>query len=198
MHSALMGMRTGLSTSLRARRSNPFFLCCFQMDCFVASAPRNDGERAVLRRARFNFKQQMSVRILAARFARALHFVVPRKREQGMPGARCTRGLACKTGNKKAHEHTGQRRQSDIPCAMALRLIPRSSRRANSSCHRRCRLDSGSNPVGSISPPTAWHQQGVSEPRGFTVRNNAVRLRAVRSLTGLAQSRTRPAIHLRA
>jgi hypothetical protein len=149
-------------------------------------------------RARFNFKQQMSVRILAARFARALHFVVPRKREQGMPGARCTRGLACKTGNKKAHEHTGQRRQSDIPCAMALRLIPRSSRRANSSCHRRCRLDSGSNPVGSISPPTAWHQQGVSEPRGFTVRNNAVRLRAVRSLTGLAQSRTRPAIHLRA
>src|SRR6266536_2921791 len=30
--------------------------------------------------------------------ARALHFVVPRKkkREQGMPGARCTRGLVCK------------------------------------------------------------------------------------------------------
>src|SRR6266702_2713609 len=27
-----------------------------------------------------------------------------------------------------AHEHTGQRRQSDIPCAMALRLITRSPR----------------------------------------------------------------------
>src|ERR1700682_1218213 len=53
-------------------------------------------------------------------------------------------------------------------------------------------------PVGSISPPTAWHQQRVSEPHGFAVRNNAVRLRAVRSLTGLAQSKTRPAIHLRA
>src|ERR1700737_3339697 len=30
---------------------------------------------------------------------------------------------------KNAHEHTGQRRQSDIPCAMALRLIARSPRR---------------------------------------------------------------------
>src|SRR6478609_8264699 len=28
-----------------------------------------------------------------------------------------------------AHEHTGQRRQSDIPCAMALRLITSSPRR---------------------------------------------------------------------
>ena len=28
-----------------------------------------------------------------------------------------------------AHEHTGQRRTSDIPCAMALRLISRSPRR---------------------------------------------------------------------
>jgi len=30
--------------SLRARRSNPFFLCAAAMDCFVASAPRNDGD----------------------------------------------------------------------------------------------------------------------------------------------------------
>src|SRR6266702_2307153 len=29
-----------------------------------------------------------------------------------------------------AHEHTGQRRQSDIPCAMALRFITRSPRRS--------------------------------------------------------------------
>src|SRR5947199_2774110 len=29
-----------------------------------------------------------------------------------------------------AHEHTGQRRQSDIPCAVALRLITRSPREA--------------------------------------------------------------------
>src|SRR4030088_1450592 len=29
------------------------------------------------------------------------------QRAQGRPGARCTRGLACKMGNKNAHEHTG-------------------------------------------------------------------------------------------
>src|SRR6202011_4752103 len=50
------------------------------------------------------------------------------QRAQGMPDARCTRGLVCMCTEKCAHEHTGQRRQSDIPCAMALRLITRSPR----------------------------------------------------------------------
>jgi hypothetical protein len=40
-----------------------------------------------------------------------------------MPDARCTRGPVCKMEKQSAHEHTGQRRRSDIPCAMALRLI---------------------------------------------------------------------------
>jgi len=47
-----------------------------------------------------------------------------------MPDARCTRGLVCKMGKENAHEHTGQRRASDIPRAMALRLISRSPRRS--------------------------------------------------------------------
>src|SRR5258708_30702223 len=49
------------------------------------------------------FKQQMRIRILAAWFARALlERSVPRnEREQGMPGARCTRGLVCKSCAKK-------------------------------------------------------------------------------------------------
>jgi hypothetical protein len=34
-----------------------------------------------------------------------------------MPDARCTRGLMRNVHKKCAHEHTGQRRQSDIPCA---------------------------------------------------------------------------------
>jgi hypothetical protein len=43
-----------------------------------------------------------------ARRTRALHDAVPRKkRGQGMPGARCTRGLLCKRAQKGAHEHTG-------------------------------------------------------------------------------------------
>ncbi len=46
-----------------------------------------------------------------------------------MPDARCTRGLMRSVHRKCAHEHTGQRRTSDIPCAMALRLIACSPRR---------------------------------------------------------------------
>jgi hypothetical protein len=52
----------------------------------------------------------------------------PIQRAQGMPDARCTRGLMRNVHKKCAHEHTGQRRTSDIPCAMALRLITRSPR----------------------------------------------------------------------
>ena len=46
-----------------------------------------------------------------------------------MPDARCIRGPVCKMGRENAHEHTGSAEASDIPCAMALRLIPRSPRR---------------------------------------------------------------------
>ena len=111
-----------------------------------------------------------------------------------MPGARCTRGLVCKLHKENAHTSIQvQRRQSGIPCAMALRLMPCSPRRANSSCHRRCRLDSASDPVGSIPPPTAWHQQRVSGPHGFAVRFSAVRpARRYRS------RETRPATPFRA
>src|SRR3981081_4221019 len=43
---------------------------------------------------------------------------------------RAASAVSCAKGRKQtAHEHTGQRRRSDIPCAMALRLIPRSPRR---------------------------------------------------------------------
>jgi hypothetical protein len=44
----------------------------------------------------FDFKQQVHGHIIAAGGARGLHVIVPRKREQGMPDARCTRGLVCK------------------------------------------------------------------------------------------------------
>src|SRR5229473_4516576 len=46
---------------------------------------------------------------LAAQRARGLLFLhaLYEKRAQGKPGARCTRGLACKMVQKSAHEHTG-------------------------------------------------------------------------------------------
>ena len=47
-----------------------------------------------------------------------------------MPGARCTRGLVCKNAQKETHTSIQvQRRQSGIPCAMVLRLMPCSPRR---------------------------------------------------------------------
>jgi hypothetical protein len=55
-------------------------------------------------------------RILATAFARGLQKIGPLEKwraqaiprgTQGRPGARCTRGLACKDREKGAHEHTG-------------------------------------------------------------------------------------------
>src|SRR4030081_1621832 len=74
----------------------------------------------------------MRVRILAAHCARGLQVIFAtsgNQRAQGMPDARCTRGLMRNVHKECAHEHTGQRRTSDIPCAMALRLITYSPRR---------------------------------------------------------------------
>src|SRR3979409_2203616 len=61
-------------------------------------------------------------------FASKLH-ALRKQRAQGMPDARCTRDLMRNVHKECAHEHTGQRRTSDIPCAMALRLITYSPRR---------------------------------------------------------------------
>jgi len=54
-----------------------------------------------------------------------------------MPGVVRTRSLACKM--KKAYElvTTGTPKQSDIPCAMVLRFIPRSPRSAGLDSLRR-------------------------------------------------------------
>ena len=36
-----------------------------------------------------------------------MNLVPLKQREQGMPGARCTRGLVCNCVQRNAHEHTG-------------------------------------------------------------------------------------------
>ena len=73
--------------------------------------------------------------------------VPPTKREQGMPGARCTRGLACKVAQRNAHTSIQvQRRQSGIPCAMGLQLMP-------CSPWRRVRLVTI---VGGLNGDRAW------------------------------------------
>src|SRR4051795_1166602 len=69
-----------------------------------------------------------------------------KERAQGMPGARCTRSLACK--NKIAHEvvTTGSPEQPGIPRAMVLTVSFVISPVIGLSCHRHrqvttCQLD---------------------------------------------------------
>ncbi len=116
---------------------------------------------------------KIHVRDLATRFAR-VSLTVSLERTEGAGNAGCTLHPRSRVQSAHRKRHTSiqvQRRQSGIPCAMALRLMPCSPRRRIRFCHRRCRLDGGSDPVGSISPPTAWHQQRVSGPHGFAVRD---------------------------
>jgi len=71
----------------------------------------------------------------------------------GMPGARCTAVLCAMWHKKKcAHEHTVQRRQSDIPCAMALRLMPWSRPEPESSGLRHRRIEGSSRPGWTNAP----------------------------------------------
>jgi hypothetical protein len=77
---------------------------------------------------------------------------------------------------KIAHEHTGQRRQSDIPCAMALRLTSRSPRRIGLCCLRRLRI-AGSSAPGRADLPSAdlTPTTEASGPHDFAVRFSIVR-----------------------
>ena len=64
-------------------------------------------------------------------FARAIINSSPHPRIRGRRECRvrAAPAVSCaKVRKKGAHEHTGQRRQSDIPCAMALRLTSCSPR----------------------------------------------------------------------
>jgi hypothetical protein len=113
-------------------------------------------------------------------FARALR-CPSQRREQGMPDARCTRGLVCKDVRKKTHTSIQvQRRHSGIPCAMALRLTSSSPRRIGFCCLRRLRI-AGSSAPGRADLPfrrlDANHE--APGPHDFTVRFGTARQHAL-------------------
>jgi len=87
-----------------------------------------------------------------------------------MPGARCTRGLVCHRRKKIRTRAYRAAEASDIPCAMALRLISCSPRSGRARCHRRRR--------------NCFHQLdasiGASGPHDFTVRIRTLRQRHIR------------------
>jgi len=95
---------------------------------------RNDAARVPI-----DFKQQIHECDLARHeLARGLRFVVPQTGGSRECRMRAASAVPCAKGRKKiAHEHTGQRRRSDIPCAMALRLTSCSPRSIGLSCLRR-------------------------------------------------------------
>jgi hypothetical protein len=113
-----------------------------RMDCFVASAPRNDVVGS-----RFNFQtayaRPPSRGMVCPSFAGAA-CLPPKQRERGMPGARCTRGLVCKVVRRmrtRAYRFSGNTPASPRNGFTAYAVL---SSATNSSCHRRCRLDGSS------------------------------------------------------
>ncbi|SHL78735.1 hypothetical protein SAMN05444159_6818 [Bradyrhizobium lablabi] len=75
---------------------------------------------------------QTRVRVPAARRARGLQVILAPLEKRGRRECRmrAAPAVSCAKWCKKAHTSIQvQRRQSDIPCAMALRLMPRSPRR---------------------------------------------------------------------
>src|SRR6187401_392512 len=99
----------------------------------------------------------MCVRVLAAHHApEACSNSFPSKqREQGMPGACCTRGLVCNDGASCAHEHTGTAGALRHSLRNGLTAYAELSLETNSFCLHCCRLDGSIDPVGSSAPPAA-------------------------------------------
>jgi hypothetical protein len=106
-----------------------------------------------------------------------LRVVVPRRmREQGMPDARCIRGLACKMGRKNAHEHTGSaealRHSLRNGFTAYFALSPENRALLSPSPHGIWHVG----PVGLSAPPQdLTPTTEASGPHDFTVRFGIVR-----------------------
>jgi hypothetical protein len=66
----------------------------------------------------------------------AFRFALLKQRAQGMPGARCTRGLVCKSVERYAHEHTGSAEALRHSLRDGLRLIRALPGETRLACHR--------------------------------------------------------------
>ena len=127
----------------------------------------------------FQFQKQVCVRVLAARCARrdANSLPLEKQRAQGKPGARCTRGLACKCTKENAHEHTGS--------AEAIRPSLRNGFTAYSalapviglSCHRHSHGYRARSNWIDAQPQKLDASVEASGPHDFAVRFSTVRQR---------------------
>jgi hypothetical protein len=88
--------------------------------------------------------------------ARALQEHPPSLETEGAGNAGCTLHPRSRVQDAQRNAHTSiqvQRRQSGIPCAMALRLMPCSPRRRILFCHRRQRIKTLSKPGWADASP---------------------------------------------
>jgi hypothetical protein len=107
-----------------ARSSSQFHICqCIGIRCGIVNI----------------FKAR--IRVLAARCARGLtEFCASRREGAGKAGCALHPRSRVQKCAKNAHEHTGSAEASGLPCAMVLRLMPRSPRRRIRFCHRHRRI----------------------------------------------------------
>ena len=109
---------------------------------------------------------------LATHFARGLlsNFLNPPNRGRRECRVHAAPAVSCAIGEKRRTRAYRAAEASDIPCAMALRLISCSPRSGRACCHRRRR--------------NCFHQLdasiGASGPHDFTVRISTVRQRHIR------------------
>jgi hypothetical protein len=86
------------------------------------------------------------------------------KRAQGRPGARCTRGLACKGREKGAHEHTGSAEAVRPSLRNGFNGLLRALLGDRLSCHRR---RAGMNPPDLT--PASGRQNHTTSPSALAL-----------------------------
>jgi hypothetical protein len=110
-------------------------------------------------------RQKTYFRDLAALFARVFleEFPPQEMRAQGRPGARCTRGLACKGREKGAHEHTGSAEAVRPSLRNGFNGFLRALLGDRLSCHRR---RAGTNPPDLT--PASGRRDHTTSPSALT------------------------------
>jgi hypothetical protein len=170
-------VRFDLSTSLRAQAKQSSLAETSKLDCFVASAPRNDAVRALIRISNSKYASAFSRRDSPEG---CVKFAPLERRGRREDRVRAAPAVSCANEWKQtAHEHTGSAEASSLPCAMALRLIPRSPRRIGLCCLRRQRKLVFANLTPAIE---------ASGPHGFAVRD-----RRRSSCAAIASTASQPA-----
>src|SRR4051812_1794706 len=112
------------------------------------------GRHSFVLRLNFQRAEEVRLRILAALGARVVHGFFRPQRAWGMPGAQCTRSLACEMEvSTRASSPKVHRNHPAFPHAMVLTAYFVLSPATNSSCHRHRRIKVLSKPGRADSPP---------------------------------------------